>query len=61
MKKLLITLTLFISSLGLAADIPASGATCYGRFPNPVTDLCWSCMCQRNREAAEHKTDKNNP
>lgn len=28
--------------LGVACD--ASAVTCSGRFPNPVTDICWWCM-----------------
>ncbi|HAT3513098.1 TPA: conjugal transfer pilus assembly protein TraU [Aeromonas hydrophila] len=25
-------------------EIPTSGETCTGRFPNPITDICWSCI-----------------
>ncbi|WP_374045717.1 TraU family protein [Massilia sp. YIM B04103] len=31
----------------LGAAIPAAAAgmsTCTGRFPNPITDICWSCI-----------------
>ncbi|MCG9658643.1 conjugal transfer pilus assembly protein TraU [Vibrio mediterranei] len=30
------------SSISIA--LPISGSTCTGRFPNPITDICWSCM-----------------
>ena len=32
--------------LGLAT-LPAraaGAATCTGKFPNPITDICWSCI-----------------
>lgn len=31
-------------SLMLALPAMASKATCPGKFPNPITDYCWSCM-----------------
>jgi conjugal transfer pilus assembly protein TraU len=24
--------------------LPAGATTCTGRFPNPITDICWSCI-----------------
>jgi len=24
--------------------LPASSVTCTGKFPNPITDICWSCI-----------------
>jgi conjugal transfer pilus assembly protein TraU len=27
-----------------AAWSPAATATCSGRFPNPITDICWTCI-----------------
>ncbi|MER0262659.1 conjugal transfer pilus assembly protein TraU [Vibrio vulnificus] len=27
-----------------ATALPVAGSTCHGRFPNPITDVCWSCM-----------------
>lgn len=35
--------------LGFALWLPsaparASAATCFGKFPNPITDICWSCV-----------------
>jgi conjugal transfer pilus assembly protein TraU len=34
------------AAAGLAMLCPAADAasTCTGRFPNPVTDICWSCL-----------------
>ena len=34
------TVLLFASLLAW----PASIATCTGKFPNPITDICWSCI-----------------
>jgi conjugal transfer pilus assembly protein TraU len=28
----------------LAAAAAVAGPTCHGRFPNPITDICWSCI-----------------
>lgn len=36
--------TLIVSLSAISAGLPTSGPTCFGRFPNPVTDLCWECM-----------------
>ena len=31
--------------VGLALSaVAAAGPTCHGRFPNPVTDICWRCI-----------------
>ncbi len=31
--------------LGCMLSMPAwAGPTCPGKFPNPITDICWSCM-----------------
>jgi len=30
--------------LSLAAPLAGAGPTCHGRFPNPITDICWSCI-----------------
>lgn len=27
-----------------ALSLPANAATCVGKFANPITDICWSCM-----------------
>ena len=29
-----------VSTVGMTAPI----ATCTGKFPNPITDICWSCI-----------------
>ena len=35
----------WLSGLALAAGGAAAGATtCTGKFPNPITDICWSCI-----------------
>lgn len=39
MKKLLVAVFLLSSSTAVRAD-----ASCYGKFPNLITDICWSCM-----------------
>jgi conjugal transfer pilus assembly protein TraU len=26
------------------AAVPTGGASCHGRFANPITDICWSCL-----------------
>src|SRR5438309_5880624 len=30
--------------MGLALTSHAGSATCTGKFPNPITDICWSCI-----------------
>ena len=25
-------------------SLAAGAATCTGKFPNPITDICWSCI-----------------
>lgn len=37
MNAFVFGVTLFISSI-------ASAGTCHGRFVNPITDVCWSCL-----------------
>ena len=35
----------FLFLAGLALAVPAAaGPTCHGRFMNPITDICWSCI-----------------
>ena len=35
----------WLSGLALAAGgAAASATTCTGKFPNPITDICWSCI-----------------
>ena len=36
--------SLFFGLLVLLSSMPAMAATCKGKFANPVTDICWSCM-----------------
>jgi len=38
-KRLFSTLALSVLSLNALAD-----ATCFGKFPNLITDVCWSCV-----------------
>ncbi|MCV5837072.1 TraU family protein, partial [Escherichia coli] len=42
MKRSLWLLMLFL----LAGHVPAASAdsACEGRFVNPITDICWSCI-----------------
>ena len=38
---------LWLALAGLLALLPgpaAAGPTCHGRFMNPITDICWSCL-----------------
>jgi hypothetical protein len=30
--------------LALLPGTAAAGPTCHGRFMNPITDICWSCL-----------------
>ena len=39
--RLLLSLVVALVSLPTHA---AGAATCVGRFPNPITDICWSCI-----------------
>ncbi|MBE0624212.1 MAG: TraU family protein, partial [Burkholderiales bacterium] len=39
----LVAIALLIASFALAAPVLA-GPTCHGRFMNPITDICWSCV-----------------
>lgn len=39
--QLFISVLLLATSLGAAAQ--SSDPTCVGKFPNPITDVCWSC------------------
>ena len=39
----LVALLVVLAGLGLAAPATA-GPTCHGRFMNPITDICWSCV-----------------
>jgi conjugal transfer pilus assembly protein TraU len=36
------SLLLFAVALGFSATVQA--ASCKGKFPNPITDICWSCV-----------------
>lgn len=42
----IVMMAVCISHRGLASDGEGggSGTTCGGKFPNPVTDICWACM-----------------
>ncbi len=35
---------ILFSSLLLVLSCKAYGVACAGRFPNPITDVCWSCL-----------------
>ena len=39
---------LLLAGLGLAGSAPAQAAAgpgrCTGKFVNPITDICWSCL-----------------
>ncbi|MFT3819879.1 MAG: TraU family protein [Rubrivivax sp.] len=38
----MLALALALGLLGLAAR--ADGPTCYGKYPNPISDICWQCV-----------------
>ena len=42
MIKRLLPLIAFV--LALLTPLPSFAQTCPGKFPNPLTDICWSCM-----------------
>ena len=42
--KITIFLSLVFGSFNLWAESGSSVGPCDGRFPNPVTDICWNCM-----------------
>ena len=41
--KRLVAVFLYVAGLALAGPA-AAGPTCQGRFMNPITDICWSCV-----------------
>ena len=41
--KRLVAVLLLVAGLALAGPA-AAGPTCQGRFMNPITDICWSCV-----------------
>jgi conjugal transfer pilus assembly protein TraU len=45
-RSRLLAMLLLISMLLAPAHaaVPTGGATCHGRFANPITDICWSCL-----------------
>ena len=46
LRARLLALLLLVSMLltPAYAAVPTGGATCHGRFANPITDICWSCL-----------------
>jgi conjugal transfer pilus assembly protein TraU len=44
MKSALRSLLSALLCLASFTAAAASIATCTGRFPNPITDICWSCI-----------------
>ena len=44
MKTVLRTILAALLCLASFSSLAASIATCTGRFPNPITDICWSCI-----------------
>ena len=37
-------LALLLSCMFFASPAVAAGPTCNGKFVNPITDVCWSCL-----------------
>jgi conjugal transfer pilus assembly protein TraU len=44
MKRCLQSLFIVALALTVASTVQGESATCSGKFPNPVTDICWSCI-----------------
>jgi conjugal transfer pilus assembly protein TraU len=42
-RRIFVTLTLLVGFVGLATAQDTS-PTCNGKFMNPITDVCWSCV-----------------
>ena len=40
LRFILVFLVVLITVPGMSAGV----ATCTGKFPNPITDICWSCI-----------------
>lgn len=38
------SLSVFLGLLVLFSTMPAMAQTCKGKFANPITDICWSCI-----------------
>jgi conjugal transfer pilus assembly protein TraU len=57
--------SLFIIFILLASALSQAG-TCHGRFVNPITDVCWSCLFplslgQTSIVSSNHLPDTKNP
>lgn len=37
-------LVMALAAFFLAPSAQAAGPTCHGKFVNPITDVCWSCL-----------------
>ncbi len=47
MRSLRVVTRLLLTVLAgffLAPSAEAAGPTCHGKFVNPITDVCWSCL-----------------
>jgi len=44
MKRVLRLFLTLVALAPLTFTYAASAATCTGKFPNPITDICWSCI-----------------
>lgn len=55
----------WVVCLCLLCVMPIAAATCHGRFINPVTDVCWSCLFPLSLGSATlastHAPDTKNP
>lgn len=62
MKYILKVIAVLVISLAYSSAIAAS---CKGKFPNPITDICWSCMFPMTIAGAELESmdqeDTDNP
>ena len=61
-----VLLSFILAAVGLASSTrPAFAGTCQGKFANPITDICWSCLFPinlgGNAIAARGQEDTANP
>jgi conjugal transfer pilus assembly protein TraU len=67
LRAALAALLFAAAMLPAQATLPAgaSGSTCHGRFINPITDICWSCLFPLtiggSALIADGQTDTDNP
>jgi conjugal transfer pilus assembly protein TraU len=65
LRRLLTAVATTLAALVLLSPSAHAGPTCHGRFINPITDICWSCMFPLTLGSAslvsEGQPDTDNP